>query len=848
MSSGLLNISVSGLNAAQAGLLTTSHNIANASTPGYNRQSIVQVTNNPQFTGAGYIGTGTIVTNVQRIYNGFLTTQVLGAQSTAAQLSTYSSQISQLDNLLGDSTTGLSPSLQSYFTAMSAAASDPSSIAARQSVISSAQTLTDSFQTLSGQLSQMRDGVNSQITTEVGTINSLTTQIATINQQIADAQTGNAQQQPNDLLDQRDQLISTLNNEVRITTHSESDGSVSVFFGSGQPLVVGNQTYKLTTLPDKEDSANVQIGVNIGGSGTTVVPESLITGGNLGGLLNYRSQTLDSAQNGLGRIALALATSMNAQHQLGQDMNGNLGGNLFKPLVLNTLPAKANTGTGTLSANVTVSDYKVSYSGGVYNITRLSDDTNLGSFGTLPQLVDGVQIRLASGTPTNGDSFLVSPANQAGQRVTAMSTNIGSATLDSSGSNLQTLTDSDYRLELTAANTFSLTRLSDNQVWTGVGASQSGALANVLSQAGPQGFSMSLSGSMSVGDSFLVRPTRNAASDISLAISDPRLLALGTPLRTGAATTNAGTATISAGVVKDTSVQLSAPFSVSYEASSNSLVGFPAGSTVTVGNQTLNVTSATMRVPFTAGANISLNGVGVAISGAPADGDTFTINPPPAASTAAGSNTGSGAIVAGAVTSSKSLPASTLSLTFQTATTSPVQPDRLQGFPVGTVVTVTPPGGQPSTYAISATTDFVPYTSGADIAFNGISFSISGRPVAGDTFTVGANPSAVADSRNAALLGNLQTSNTMLDGSANYQGAYAQVVADIGNKANEISVRLSSQQSLVQQGQDSIQSNSGVNLDEEAANLMRYQQAYQASAKIINIASTLFNQLLQLGQ
>jgi flagellar hook-associated protein 1 FlgK len=848
MSSGLLNISTTGLYAAQAGLLTTSHNISNVSTPGYNRQVIEQTSNFPLYSGIGYIGQGTNVSNIKRVYDNFLGTQVLGAQTTASQLGTYAAQISRVDNLLGDASAGLSPTLQSYFSAVSAAAANPSSLAARQSALSSAQALTGQFQTLNDQLSQMRNGVNSQIRTEVTTINSISAQVAALNRQIGDAHNGDTQQLPNDLLDQRDQLVSDLNKEVRINTHLESNGSMSIFFGTGQPLVVGTQNYQLAVLADPEDSTNLQIGLNVPGSGISMIPESLVNGGVLGGLLNYRSQTLDSAQNGLGRIALAFATSMNSQHQLGQDMNGNLGGNLFQPIALTTLGASTNKGNAALTAGVTVSDYKVTYNGGLYSINRQSDNTNLGSFGSLPQLVDGVQIGLRAGTPANGDSFLVAPSAPDGQRVTAMATNTGSAQLESSGSNLQTMTDSDYRLVMTAANTFSLTRLSDNQQWNGVGASQAGALADALSQAGPQGFSLNLSGTMQVGDSFLVRPTRDAARDITVAISDPRLLALGTPLRTGIASSNAGSATISEGSVKSTATQLSAPFNVGYEASTNSLTGFPTGSTVKVGIQIFTVTSSTMRVPYTAGANISLNGVGVAISGAPADGDSFTINPPPAASTAAATNSGSGAIAAGVVSSSASLPASAISLTFRPATISPVQPDRLQGFPVGSSVTITPPGGLPTSYVVSAATDTVPYISGADISFNGMSFSISGSPVDGDSFTLGPNPSGIADSRNATLLGGLQTSNTMLGGSANFQTAYAQVVADVGNKAREVNVRLAAQQNLVQQGEDAIQSNSGVNLDEEAANLMRYQQAYQASAKVMSIADKLFGQLLTLGQ
>jgi flagellar hook-associated protein 1 FlgK len=553
---------------------------------------------------------------------------------------------------------------------------------------------------------------------------------------------------PNDLLDQRDKLIADLNKEVRVTTHVETDGSLSVFIGSGQPLVVGTQNYQLAVQPGQEDSTEVSIGLTIPGAGTTTIPQSLLDGGSLGGLMNYRSETLDSAQNALGRIALTLANTMNAQHRLGQDLNGNLGGNLFNSITLGTLAAPANAGTGALTATVAMSDYSVAFSAGAYNITRVSDGSNMGTFATLPQLIDGVQISRTAGTPANGDVFLVSPSAAPGQRVTALATNTGTATLDSSASNLQSLTDSDYRLQLTAANTFALTRLSDNQVWVGTGASQAAAFADVMTQAGPQGFSASLSGTMTAGDSFLIRPTRTAARDISLAISDPRLLALGTPMRTTATSANTGNATISAGTV----------------------------------------------------------------------------------------------------TSTASLPSSSISLVYHPASTGPVLPNRVQGFTVGSVVTVTPPGGQPSTYTIAASTDYVPYTSGAAISFNGMSFSITGQPADGDTFSVGPNPAGVADGRNAVLLGNLQTSNTMMGGSSNYGGAYAQLVADVGNKAREINVRLDAQNTLVQEGEDALQSKSGVNLDEEAANLMRYQQAYQASAKIISIADKLFNQLLTLGQ
>jgi flagellar hook-associated protein 1 FlgK len=143
---------------------------------------------------------------------------------------------------------------------------------------------------------------------------------------------------------------------------------------------------------------------------------------------------------------------------------------------------------------------------------------------------------------------------------------------------------------------------------------------------------------------------------------------------------------------------------------------------------------------------------------------------------------------------------------------------------------------------------YVPYTSGADISYNGWTVQITGAAVAGDTFTVSANTGGTADSRNAVALAALQTKSTMIGGTASYQEAYAQLVSEVGNKASEVSSMATSQQAAADQADSARKSVSGVNLDEEAANLIKYQQAYQASAKVISIASKLFDQILALGQ
>ncbi|MFZ2910975.1 MAG: flagellar hook-associated protein FlgK, partial [Candidatus Desulfobacillus denitrificans] len=422
MGSSVFNIGVSGLAAAQAGLLTTGHNISNASTPGFNRQQIVQSTNTPQFTGAGYFGQGTNVTTVQRVYNQFLASQTLSAQTRLSELNAYADQIRQVDGLLADPSAGLSTALNDFFRGVHEVAANPASIPARQSMLSMAQALVGRFQSVDGRLNEIRDGVDTQLASTVADINSYTTQIAALNQRIILAQAAGPGQPANDLLDQRDQLIAQLNQQVRVTTLTESDGSLSVFVGNGQAVVVGAQSYGLATMQSGEDASRMTVGITLASGGTAALPEAMLTGGTLGGLLAFRRESLDTAQNALGRIALGLAETFNAQHRLGQDLTGALGGNFFTapaPQVI-TPNNPPNGGTAAIgvavasAANLTTSDYRLTANGGGnYTLVRLSDSTTVFSATALPQTVDGLTISLASGAANAGDSFLIQPTRAA---------------------------------------------------------------------------------------------------------------------------------------------------------------------------------------------------------------------------------------------------------------------------------------------------------------------------------------------------------------------------------------------------------------------------------------------------
>lgn len=412
----IISVGVSGLNAAQAGLLTSSHNISNASTPGYNRQQVVQAANNPTSTGGGFIGNGVHVETVKRIYDQFLDRQVLSAETGAAEMDSYRMQISQINNLLADINSGLSPALATFFNGVQDVAANPTSIPGRQSMLSAGQALTARFQALDQRMIEIRESTNQQIGGQIAQINAYSSQLAELNQRIARVSIGNAGQQPNDLLDQRDQMLRDLNRLVRVSTVSQDDGSLSVFFGNGQPLVVGSLANQLKAVQTPDDPERTAVAIVNSGGTPLVLPESQINGGSLGGLIRFRSESLDAAQNALGRIAITLAQDFNDQHKLGQDLTGTIGQNFFSMSVPAVRASSLNSGSGIPSvsidtasiAELTTSDYQLSFVGGNYRLTRLSDNT-VNIYATLPQTVDGFTIAAGAWLPNANDSVLIQP-------------------------------------------------------------------------------------------------------------------------------------------------------------------------------------------------------------------------------------------------------------------------------------------------------------------------------------------------------------------------------------------------------------------------------------------------------
>ncbi len=427
---GLTSVGVAAANNAQIALLTTQHNIANANTPGFNRQEAIQTTNFAQGTGSGFIGQGAQVETISRVYSDFLNNQVLSASAQAQFSDAFLAQVSQIDNALADSTAGLSPALQDFFSGANSVAANPTSAAARQSLLSGAETLVARFQSLSGRLDELRNGVNTQLQAQLTDINSYSAQIADLNQKINEAQSFN-NQPPNDLLDQRDQAIAKLNEIVKVSIAKQTNGSYNVYIGTGQALVTGSKAATLALRDDPTDPSTKNVNYAFGNSFVPIPELSLESGGALGGLLSFRRTSLETAQNSLGRLALGLAQSFNDQHRLGQDLNGVLGGNFFSidtstsPLIngpINTPQSSAGslafTATGINAGKLTTSNYLVSYNGTDFTLTDTTTGVatpGLNEANLLLALSDvGLTLTTNSsaippGTPNPGDRFLILP-------------------------------------------------------------------------------------------------------------------------------------------------------------------------------------------------------------------------------------------------------------------------------------------------------------------------------------------------------------------------------------------------------------------------------------------------------
>nr|WP_320327743.1 flagellar hook-associated protein FlgK [Pseudomonas sp. P1B16] len=407
----------------------TSNNIANAATSGYSRQQTIQAAGASHNIGAGFLGTGTTLSDVRRIYSAYLDNQLQTATSLQADSVAFQDQITSVDKLLADRDTGISSVLTAFFSALQTAAAKPGDVASRQLLLTQAQTLSNRFNAVSNQLTQQNETINSQLDTMAGQVNKLTANIAEYNKQISAATaTGNT---PNSLLDARSEAVRQLNELVGVTVQ-ERDGNYDVYLGSGQSLVTGNKANTLSVQPGVADKSQASLRINYESFSSDVT--SVVSGGAIGGLLRYRQDVLTPSMNELGRVALVVADSINSQLGQGLDANGQFGSSLFSSInsataIAQRSLASSNNSAGSGNLNVSIADsgalttydYEVKFTSANQYSVRRSDGTDMGSFDLNADpapVIDGFSLALKGGGLAAGDSFKVIPTRAAAGSIT----------------------------------------------------------------------------------------------------------------------------------------------------------------------------------------------------------------------------------------------------------------------------------------------------------------------------------------------------------------------------------------------------------------------------------------------
>ncbi|MBN7764576.1 flagellar hook-associated protein FlgK [Pectobacterium brasiliense] len=417
--SNLINTAMSGLKGAQVALSTVSNNISNQAVTGYSRQNAILEQAISSSTSAGYIGNGVNVVSINRQYNEFITNQLRAAQTTSSSVSAYYEQISKIDNLLASSTTSLSSTIQGFFSNLQNLTSNAGDSSTRQTVLGKAEGLVNQFKVTDKYLRDMDSGLNTQIQSIVGQVNTYTDQIASLNNEITKLMGANSGTMPNDLLDQRDVLVDQLNKLVGVEVTVQDGIIYNVALKNGTNLVQAGTSNELVAIGSSNDPTRLTIGYKDQTNDVVSLNESTLTGGSLGGLLSFRTETLDEARGQLGQLALAFADAFNTQHQQGYDRNGVKGGDFFsfgKAVVLNDSKNAGNavlTPSYTDTKDVQATNYSIKYDGANWQVTRLSDNSKFtAAVDTSDNSLnfDGVKM-VITGTPATNDSFLLKPVN-----------------------------------------------------------------------------------------------------------------------------------------------------------------------------------------------------------------------------------------------------------------------------------------------------------------------------------------------------------------------------------------------------------------------------------------------------
>jgi len=899
---GLIDIGLTGLKASQTSLNVTGNNVTNANTEGYTRQRAELVSADAQFIGAGYLGSGVMVTDINRLTNQFAISQVRTDTSMSSEIDKFLSYIEQIDGLLADATTGLSPAINNFFGALQSAADDPSSIPERQLVLTEAEAMINRFDVILARFDTLKTSVDQDMRSQVSAMNAIADGIADLNRAISASEGLSSGKEPNDLLDQRDELIRQLAQVVNVTAIEREDGQTDVLIGKGQAFIVGTNVNKATLQASDEDPDRLDVALIENGIANSVTSE--LSGGELSGLLQFRDDTLQGSYNSLGRIALALADSVNEQHQLGMDLEDNLGGLFFTdinsldaqyrrviPNEQNETPKDRLVGLEiTDVTQITTNEYELVFRGPSVNDV-IVENTSTGETilnatlpGVYPAEIEfgGVKINLQSGSFQVGDRFLLTPARQGGQtlelntervedialgspvRTEANLGNIGNATI-SQGEMLAVNSASNGAILPTwekpgEMNPPVLIRFITDEYYQVLDNSDPGRPTSLNPPLDNQKYVPGIINPVFTADSgqtALVSGYRNeggvqtpvAGTDVGQIVAGAGANGYGAQTitvqsrdpETGLLMSTANIDLADDATAEAIARQLNSVNGINATAFNEvKLSAFNDDGTGTDPNLSLLVEEVDASGTTTL-VPVSLGNISEPNDLADAINNSSELQEHHFVAWSDGSNLTVRNLTGEDIVFSLAGDG-TDTLDIESATTSAAT--TVTG---GTSVTV---GGRIDIrmdrgVSIRGSNSNLFEVSPIPVsAFSGYQVELSGTPKTGDQFTVEYNAGGVSDNRNGLALIGLESQGLIDGGVSSFNEAYSQLVESTGSVTSQSKVDSEASQALLRQSEGRLQEIAGVNIDEEAGRLIQFQASYNASARVVAIARELFNTLL----
>ena len=825
--SDLFTIGATGVSAYQRALAVVSNNISNVSTDGYSRQDTTLVANSPVRLGNTYLGTGARFDSVHRQYDAFIESNLRNSQSdlnTQAPLLTYANR---LIDIMGDESVGLTSALNTFFESARNVSTDPASLVQRGLFLRDADGLASRFRQLADQMDLLDSETNQAVTTDVDQVNAITAQLAFVNKQLT--RHTSVDKQPAELLDQRDLLLRNLSEIVGFNTKFAANGEVLVSVGDtiNQGVLVNGQKSKLLSVSESVDEpGKLNFLIDAYGDAETV---SSITSGSIGGALAFRDQVLTPARGSLNDLATSVATQVNGAHTDGLDLNGRIGTDLFGF----EQGVDAAVGIKVMFTDST----KVAVAG---QFRVVDEPLNVGS----------AQATVSYTAPEFTGPLPLNQALESGispDYVTTVSTS-GSVQAAAIASIPQGMQDAVIYLD----NAQSGQAL---QVFTRDGRHLAGTYLDASQTSVMVGDSFGMEAGATYTNGYLNAPGGHAYLGMDIFVGakadvqqiqqfDTLTGAVLPPLPVAAElratyVTNA-TGPIAAGAFTLNGVELpalsqSGPLGASDVATWLNGASSQTGVTANVDSATgglvlanaVSNTTGDIRLGMGSASPEELKNLGFRtaayISGSAQDDLIVSVS-------AFGSSAASAQVMA----------------TYGPTAESPKQLLRDRVLQVTFIDTVSYEISDKATGDVMASRAFDPTNPAETIRFRGLSLQLSGTPQAGDVFTIDGNRDGIGNNEAMLKVVGLETDTSFMGGGLTMTETYIERVNEVGSVARQASISKDALTVVYQQAQESRDGVSGVSLDQEAADLVRFQQAYQANAKVMQTASTLFDSILQL--